>query len=428
VDISSSQIGSLILLLAIQSLLRAIRAILIRSRWERDEGFSLSPAPAITRLSVSLDLALTLVAGLYFIVGFKTFTPVLLNLSNDLFTETPTWFSWIVYGVLLLGLGWFNLTFGTLATEAIGHTFAQQWHEWANSVSQVLHYIIRPLSMSALHLGNALAKTAKADPLQRFVVITEEEIKSLVTVGEQEGIIEEEAREMIYSIFRLGTTITREIMVPRIDVMAIEINTPLENALEAVISSGHSRIPVYAETIDNIIGILHAKDLLLQCQQEGKATAIRKEHLRPTYFVPESKRVDSLLNEMQGDKVQLAIVVDEYGGTAGIVTLEDIVEEIVGEIQDEYDREEPEAILQEDGAYLFEARIPLDDVQDIFKIPLPLEEADSLSGFIYNRLGHVPMVGERVVFDNIAFEVTEITGRRIRKVRAARINNDTDER
>lgn len=225
---------------------------------------------------------------------------------------------------------------------------------------------------------------------------------------------------MIYSIFRLGEMIVREVMVPRIDVVALDVESSMADVLHTIIESGHSRIPVYEETIDNIVGILYAKDILA-AQSRGNANPALREIIRPAYFVPESKRLDSMLKEMQRNKVQMAIVVDEYGGMAGVVTLEDIVEEIVGEIQDEYDREEPPVIFEADGSYLFEGRIPLDDVQALLDVALPLDEADSLGGFIYNELGHIPRAGETVRYNGLLFEVVEVNGRRIRKVRVRRL-------
>jgi len=202
--------------------------------------------------------------------------------------------------------------------------------------------------------------------------------------------------------------------------VALEVTSPPEQIVDVIVSSGHSRIPVYAETIDNIIGVLYVKDLLPYYVTHRQPPGLR-EILRPAYFVPEFKRLDTLLKEMQAQKVQLAIVVDEYGGVAGLVTLEDLVEEIVGEIQDEYDHEEPEMILEAEGSYLFDARIPLDDVQELLNLPLPLDEADSLGGFVYNELGHIPVVGETLTYNGVAFSVVATDGRRIRKVRAAAI-------
>ncbi len=412
----SSSLWILLALLAAQAALAVTRTVLNRARWEIDEERIIA-RPDITNLSIAVDLAMILTVGLYFILGFNTLHPRLsAQQAGNLPDTTWRWLSPLITTLFILFLGWINLVLGYLTPEALGHSLPAHWADRATGLARSLAWVLRPISMSAQAVSNLLAGWMGGGPLQRFAVITEDQIKSLITASEQEGYIEEGEREMIYSIFRLGDMITREVMVPRIDVVALDVQTPLLEALKTIVASGHSRIPVYQETVDNIIGILYVKDLL-HYQSNGTEPTL-SEILREAYFVPESKQLDNLLREMQEDKVQLAIVVDEYGGVAGLITLEDIVEEIVGEIQDEYDREEPEFQLLPQGGYLFDARIPLDDVQELLNIPLPLEEADSLGGFVYNQLGHIPSVGEQLVFEGIVFEVLEITGRRIRKVKA----------
>jgi CBS domain containing-hemolysin-like protein len=251
------------------------------------------------------------------------------------------------------------------------------------------------------------------------VSVTEEEFKTLVDAGQEEGFVDEGEHRMIQSIFRLGDTLTREIMVPRIDMLALDVGTSLPKAVDAFVNSGYSRVPVYEETVDNTLGMLYAKDLL-RVLREGEEIGSLTDLLRSVYFVPEAKKVDELLDEMQSQRRHIAIVVDEYGGVAGLVTLEDIVEEIFGEIQDEYDQAE-EAPYQEleDGDYIFLGRVDLDDFNDIFGSDLPGDEADTLGGFIYSRLGRVPEVGEQVENDNLLLTVEQVSARRIRKVRAS---------
>jgi CBS domain containing-hemolysin-like protein len=224
--------------------------------------------------------------------------------------------------------------------------------------------------------------------------------------------------EMIYSVFALGDTLAREVMVPRIDIVALDVGSSLEQALDVVICAGHSRIPVYEGSIDNVVGVLYAKDLLKLWQDKQEAVALG-EILRQAYFVPESKKVDGLLEDMQQRKVHIVIVVDEYGGTAGLVTIEDIVEEIVGEIQDEYDAEEPLVEQTGDHEYVFSARVDLDDFNRLIGTEFPTEMGDTLGGFIYSQLGKVPVPGESVRFDGLVIEVLTVTGRRIRKVRVS---------
>jgi CBS domain containing-hemolysin-like protein len=248
--------------------------------------------------------------------------------------------------------------------------------------------------------------------------VTEDELKTLVDAGQEEGVFELGERRMIFSIFQLGETLAREIMVPRIDMLVLDVNTPLFEAVDSLLNSGHSRVPVYEDNVDHVIGLLYAKDLLRVWREDNKSNSIRNL-LRPAYFVPEAKKVDELLADMQKQRVHMAIIVDEYGGVAGIVTLEDIVEEIVGEIQDEYDQGE-EAPYQElsDGSYSFQGRIDLDSFNDVMGSDLPSDEADTLSGYIYSRLGRVPTVGEKLMSGNLLLTVEQVSAHRIRKVSA----------
>ena len=225
--------------------------------------------------------------------------------------------------------------------------------------------------------------------------VTEDELKSWVEEGQPEGSLEQGERRMIYSIFHFGDTLAREIMVPRIDILALDVSTPLEEAILALNNSGHSRVPVFEETIDNVIGLLYAKDLL-RVRLEGQNLSSLRSLLRPAYFVPEAKKVDELLREMQARSVHMALVVDEYGGIAGLVTLEDIVEEIVGEIRDEYDQSEEHAVRtgRMTDEYLFHGRIDLDDFNSGDGIHLTKDVADTLGGFIYSQIGRVPVGGE----------------------------------
>ncbi len=253
-------------------------------------------------------------------------------------------------------------------------------------------------------------------------VVTESDLRSWVEEGSpSQGSLEQGERQMIYSIFRFGQTLAREIMVPRIDIIAVEVSTLLAEAVEAMTESGHSRIPVYEETVDNIVGLLYAKDLLKVERSPETIISSMRGLLRPAYYVPEAKKVDELLTEMQSQRIHMAMVVDEYGGIAGLVTLEDILEEIIGEIQDEYDQAE-EMLYQEVGPdeYVFQGRIDLGDFNDVMGSHLSKESAETLGGFIYGEMGRVPLDGETVEVDGLVLTVEQVLGRRIRKVRARR--------
>ncbi len=248
----------------------------------------------------------------------------------------------------------------------------------------------------------------------------DETIEQMVDAGEKAGLIESDQREMISGVIGLDRTMAREIMVPRIDVIALDVETPVKEALDVVIEGSHSRVPVYQESIDHIIGVLYAKDLLIALR-DGKIDLPLRSLLRQAHFVPESKRLDELLGELQRTKVHMAIVVDEYGGTAGIVTIEDILEEIVGEIQDEYDTaEEPSVERVGENEAIFNARVNIDEVNEELGVNLP-GESDTLGGLVYQKLEKMPKVGDQVHVDGAAISVLSVVGRRIQKVRVVKI-------
>lgn len=313
-----------------------------------------------------------------------------------------------------------------LLTESLPEALAQRdpavWAMALLTPAQITIALFRPLVALVTNLRRGIAPMPSGS--DGTALLTEAEIMTLIDAGEEEGAIEEEEKEMIYSIFQLDETLVREIMVPRIDIVALEMNTPLEEARRVIIEAGHSRIPVYENSLDNIKGLLYAKDLL-RIWHEDWTSFDMAALLRPALFAPESKRVSDLLRELQSAKVHMAIVVDEYGGTAGLVTIEDIVEEIVGEIFDEYDEAE-EALYEVLGPdeYVFDARINLDDFNHLLDVNLSDEMGDTLGGFIYGQLGKIPQAGEVVETPHLHMEVLTVLDRRIRKVRVKKIAAD----
>ncbi|MDA8411898.1 MAG: hemolysin family protein [Treponema sp.] len=229
---------------------------------------------------------------------------------------------------------------------------------------------------------------------------------------------QEERREMIRGVQELGTTLVKEVMVPRTDTFFVSIGAKRDELLEAVVSSGHSRIPVYRETIDDVVGMLYAKDLLkfLVTEQEFSLPAL----LRKPFFVPETKRIDALLREFKRRRVHIAVAVDEYGGVSGIVCLEDIIEEIVGEIQDEYDEEREEIVPLGDSSWLCDARVNLDSLNVRTGLELPAEDFDSLGGYVFDLFGRIPLRGETIEAGGVEFAVQETEGHRIELLRVTR--------
>ncbi|MCC6148097.1 MAG: HlyC/CorC family transporter [Anaerolineaceae bacterium] len=314
--------------------------------------------------------------------------------------------------VLLLALVLLLLEF---ILEGIVLRKPETWALNLTPVCEVLDTLFRPVSWLLM------AVIGKPASLQRNLgSVTEDELKVWVQVGQPEGTLEKGERKMIYSIFHFSDTLCREIMVPRIDVVALDSETPVQEAAQTFIHSGHSRVPVYEENIDNVIGLLYAKDLLKFNVDGEKPQAIR-QLLRPVFFVPEAKKVDELLREMQERGVHMVVAVDEYGGIAGLLTLEDIVEEIIGEIRDEYDQSEENLYQQvSPKEFLFSGRIDLDDFNEIIGTRLTKDVADTLGGFIYGQIGRVPVGGEHVQVENWELTVEQVIGRRIRLVRARR--------
>jgi putative hemolysin len=285
-------------------------------------------------------------------------------------------------------------------------------------VVQGLALILTPLTALMRRIGHGAAPDGAAP---ESIFLSEDGLRFLLSVSDEETVIEDEEKEMIASVFQLGDTLVREVMVPRIDVDAVPGDLAMLEALDLILKAGHSRIPVYEDTIDNIIGILYAKDLL-RYLRDGRTDVSLRKILRPAYFIPESKKVDDLLRELQQRRVHMAVVVDEYGGTAGVVTIEDLLEEIVGEIQDEYDAEEPTVETLSEHEYAFDARVNLSEVSELTGVELVSEGSDTLGGFIYSHLGKVPAVGDTIEFEGVRIEVLSVAGRRIKQVRVSRLS------
>ncbi|AAR35658.2 hemolysin family protein [Geobacter sulfurreducens] len=278
--------------------------------------------------------------------------------------------------------------------------------------------------------GSGRKGSSLIDSIGRFLTgrkrITEEEIQEIMDAGEEEGIINEEENAMIRSIFELRDTIVREIMVPRTDMACVSADAAVANVLNTIISCGHSRIPVYDGTVDNIIGLIYAKDLLKYWGMSEPAIDL-KRIMRAPYFIPETKNLEELLQEFKRKRVHIAIVIDEYGGTSGLVTIEDLLEQIVGDIQDEYDLEEEWLEEEPDGSILVDARLPIEDLEEYFGIEVEREKFDTVAGLIFHLTGRIPMVREEVESDTLRMTVLEAGERNIKKVRIARRSDEAGE-
>jgi putative hemolysin len=281
-------------------------------------------------------------------------------------------------------------------------------------------WLLRPIIWALGVVTNGLVRLLGGQSVRHGPFVTEEELRLLVTVGEEEGVLEEAETEMIHSIFEFADTPVREVMIPRIDIIALESTTTVDQAVDLALEGGFSRIPVYEGTLDNIVGVLYTKDMLKQLREQHGALPIRNL-VRPAYFVPETKKLDDLLREIRQKRVHMVIVIDEYGSVSGLVTIEDLVEEIVGDIQDEYDHEETLYEQVNENEYVFSAKISIDDLNDVLGTKLENEDYETLGGFLYAQLDKIPVPGDTITFEHYRFTILTTRGRRIARVQVERL-------
>lgn len=280
---------------------------------------------------------------------------------------------------------------------------------------------VRMLSRGLIGMANVVlpGKGLKQGPF-----VSEEELMALADVAVEEDVIEEEERDLILQIIEFGDTIVREVMRPRPDMITVPGDFRVDDVMEVMILNGLSRVPICGEGIDDVVGIVYAKDLM-RAERDGHGDRTVLDLMRSAKFVPETKRIAELLPEMQAERVHMAIVVDEYGGTAGLVTLEDLLEELVGEILDEYDREEAAIERLPDGGVLVRAAMPVDEVNELLRAKLPEGDWDTIGGLLFHLLGHVPIEGEQIECDGLVLHAERVARRRIGRVRIMAVAGDT---
>jgi CBS domain containing-hemolysin-like protein len=297
-----------------------------------------------------------------------------------------------------------------VAPRTIGRQHAYTVGRYAAPIVRWLTRALGPLATLLIMIGNAVTpgKGFREGPF----AATQAELRELVDLAEQRGVVEHGEREMIHSVFALGDTIAREVMVPRTEMVWVESGKSAAQALALALRSGFSRVPVVGESIDDVLGVVYLKDLARQAQDGGAADTPVSHLMRYAVFVPESKPVDDLLSEMQAARTHLAIVIDEYGGTAGLITIEDILEEIVGEITDEYDIERPPVERLPDGSVRVTGRLPVEDLGELFDVELPAEDVETVAGLLAQALGRVPIPGAAADVGGLTLVAEGTTGRR----------------
>jgi putative hemolysin len=335
----------------------------------------------------------------------------------------PAVLSTVIMSVLLL-------LFGETIPKTVGSAEGDRWVLRLAPLMRAIAWVMTPIANALLWLTSVLLRPFGIRNVQR-IFVTEEDIRALVNVGAEQRVIEEGEREMIHSVIEFGDTIAREVMTPRPDIVAVSADSTARRALDVIIAEGHSRLPVYSESIDDIVGVIHDRELLIALATGAIATTTLRSLMRPAVHVPESKRVAELLREMQRDKFSLAVVVDEYGGTAGLVTMEDLLEEIVGEIRDEHDidEQEPIIIVSPEEA-IVDARTNIEDVNAQLGTNIPAEDFETIGGYTVGRFGRLASEGEEIAAeDHTRLRVERTRGRRILTVRIfhpARVSHNGD--
>ena len=369
------------------------------------------------------------------VLGFLASAYAAVNLSHELATllrNVPALgdaADGIALLIVTILLALFTIVFGELVPKSIGLAYAERLamivagpFEW---IARVLGPIVWLLTRLTGRITRVLGVKAASD-----AQMTAEELKLIVERGGEQGILEAEEEQMINAVIELGDRRLHEVMVPRIAIVALPASATLDEAIDLIVEEGHSRVPVYEESVDGVIGIIYAKDLLPVLKVGSNARPTVRSLLRTPLFVPESMSIDDLLHEFQRRKVHIAIVLDEYGGTAGLLTIEDLLEEIVGEIQDEYDVEEPMVVRLSPDEARIDGRVDVDELTEIFDVPLSLEDADeydTVGGLIFHRLGKVPKPGDEVRLNGLKLTVETTDGRRVGKVLAVRQRDPDDD-
>ena len=366
-------------------------------------------ARTVTRLHADPNGYLSTILSLNTVAVIVVSTATALLVSNNL-QRIPQAVGTIVLSVVVL-------IFCEIAPKSLALRFNERFALVLAGPVQMLTRLLRPLVGGLSLMSRLIVRAATRGHTVRGPFVTEEELKLLLYVGEQEGIVEQEEREMIHGILEMTDKTVREVMVPRVDVVAVEATDSIADVIKVIIEYGFSRIPIYEDNVDNIVGIVYAKDLLRHGVIGDDQRPLRAIAREP-YYTPEAKHVGELLREMKVRKVHIAVVVDEHGGTAGIVTFEDLIEEIVGPIRDEYDMREVEELqIVSDHEVVVSARFPVDDLKEALDLEVPNVEADTVGGLVYEQLGEIPKVGATIQLGNATLTVESIRRQGIQTVR-----------
>ena len=366
-------------------------------------SFSIRPSEQFSRLLITLHL-----------LRLAVVVAVVLSTLSLLLGQSSPGLA-VIIGVALVLLAFL------IATDRVAHVVSIHFPGMTSNLASPLQTLLLRL-LKVSRFGETTPEESETGYSRDNNGAGSEIPDSTTVVITEEGPARLDARErtMIRSILRLDESVAREIMVPRVDIVAVEAGTPLTGVASRMLDGGHSRLPVYGETIDNILGVVHSRDLLPFLSQTGNYPPL-ESIIHPAFFIPESKRLDELLRELQERRVQMAMVVDEYGGIEGLVTFEDLLEEIVGEIEDEFSRGlEPPVTSLANGDIVVDAKVTLDYLSELFSTQIETEDVDTIGGLVYSALGKIPRVGDEVMHNDLRIEVISLLGRRIRRLKLSR--------
>ena len=380
-------------------------------------------AEALLKLIDDPNKFLSAIQVVITLAGFLTSAEAAVSFSDDMgvFLESFG----IPYGqeisvvIVTLILSFFTLVFGELFPKRLAMLHADAIAMGVVKPILFISAVFKPFVWLLSITVTIMLKICRQRTDVTYVEYSEDDIVSMLEAGQESGELKEEGKKMITGVFAFDDMLAYEVMTPRTDVFSIDINAPTEEYIDELMELRYSRIPVYEDDSDNIIGILYIKDYLIKAREDGFDNVDFRSILRKPYFVPETKKIDSLFFELQTTKQHIAILIDEYGGFSGIVTMEDIIEEVMGDIDDEYDKEEPEIQKIDDMTYVMDGRMDLDDIDEEIGINLESDNSETIGGFIIDILGEIPDendVGKEIVFENYRFRIDSIRERRIEQI------------
>lgn len=379
-----------------------------------------------SKLLSTIQIGITFAGFLASAIGAQSlsssFAVYLKNLNMPIISTSSTVIATVTVTAII---GFFTIVLGELVPKRLALEKSDKIALAVAKPIKILFTIASPVVRMLAFMTNVIAKLLGGSNDFDNSQITEEEIRMMINVGEEKGIFQQTETNMINSIFEFDNTAAKEVMTPRTHIVAVNIDATVDEILEIVIEESFSRIPVYENSIDNVIGLLYVKDLFALIRKSTEWEISLKDLIRPAYFVPEYKKIDELFKEMQKSKTHIAIVIDEYGGTAGLITIEDLLEEIVGNIFDEYDDVVLEYEQIDEDTYLVDGLLGVNEINDIMHLDLPEEEFDTISGMILSLSGKMPEVGEEVEYEDVSFRIEEVDDKRISKIKIQKNNKTT---